>query len=372
MEQCNLELENEAALVYRAYRERSLATQSALRVTFAASSASRARRRSSSSRRAWARSRPASCAISGSPPRGRRVTLFVVLLDTSSADASFNYSAIATLEDREVESAGLYDLATQARGAVMRVVGSGEIAFQRIAREMMGYYLLGFEPEAGDRDGGSHDIKVAVSRPNATVRARGLLSIPAAPPTPEALLAAALRSPLVDRGLPIRATAYALRDGASGKVRLLIAARVGRASRPVSVGFALSGPGGKVVASRAYQGIAGGDGEWVEFTGEAVGGPRHLQPAPRRGGRGGPARQRRAHGEGRARLGGRARDLGPRARAFVGRGSRPPGRGSRAGGRRPLGLRGSGRPRSGSAWRKRRSPSSWRTRRTALLSCGLR
>ena len=38
----------------------------------------------------------------------------------------------------------------------------------------------------------------------------------------------------------------------------------------MSVGFALSRPEGKVVASRAYQGLAGGDGEWVEFTGEAV------------------------------------------------------------------------------------------------------
>ena len=153
---------------------------------------------------------------------------------------------------------------------VLKVVGSADAAFQRIARELMGYYMLGFEPEGNDRDGRNHSVKVEVSRPKATVRARGLLNIPAAPPTPEVLLSAALRSPLVDRGLPIRAAAYALRDGASGKVRLLIAARVGRASRPVSVGFALSGPGGKVVASRAYQGIAGGDGEWVEFTGEAV------------------------------------------------------------------------------------------------------
>ncbi len=145
------------------------------------------------------------------------MTLFVLLLDTSSADASFNYSAIATLEDREVESTGLYDLATQARGAVLRVIGSGETAFQRIAREMMGYYLLGFEPEAGDRDGGSHDIKVAVSRSKATVRARGLLSIPAAPPTPKELLAAALRSPLLDPGLPVRLAAYTLHGRRGGQ-----------------------------------------------------------------------------------------------------------------------------------------------------------
>jgi VWFA-related protein len=270
MEQCNLELENEATLVYRAYRERSLATQSALRVTFRSLERIEGPKTLVFISEGLGTESRGELRDLGIAASRARVTLFVILLDTSSADASFNYSAIATLEDREVESAGLYDLATQARGAVMRVVGSGEIAFQRIAREMMGYYLLGFEPEAGDRDGGSHDIKVAVSRPNVTVRARGLLNIPAAPPTVEELLAGALRSPLVERGLPIRATAYALRDGASGKVRLLIAAHVARASRPVSVGFALSGPGGNVVASRAYQGLAGGDGEWVEFTGETV------------------------------------------------------------------------------------------------------
>ena len=174
------------------------------------------------------------------------------------------------MEDREVESAGLYDLATQARGAVLRVVGSGETAFQRIAREMMGYYLLGFEPEAGDRDGGSHDISVAVSRSKATVRARGLLSIPVAASDPRG--AAGGRPPLaaLDPGLPVRLAAYTLTDAAAGKVRVLMAARVGGSTRPLSVGFALADAAGKVAASRAYEGIAGGEGEWVEFTAEAV------------------------------------------------------------------------------------------------------
>ena len=262
------------------------------------------------------------------------------------------------------DTSGLYDLAGLSRGVVLKVVGSPDAAFQRIARELMGYYMLGFEPEADDRDGRSHSVKVEVSRPKATVRARGLLNIPTAPPTPEVLLSAALRSPLVDRGLPIRAAAYALRDGASGKVRLLIAARVGRASRPVSVGFALSGPGGKVVASRAYQGIAGGDGEWVEFTGEAVVDPAtynlRLAVVDASGRRGSVEHTVKAALVSR----GRARDLGPRARAFVGPGRRPPGRGPRAG--RAVASRPSWkwpaaiRP----AWRKRRSPSSWRTRRT--------
>ena len=270
MEQCNLELTNEAALVYRLYRERSLATQSALRATLGSLERIEGPKTLVFISEGLGTESPGELRDLGIAASRARVTLFVVLLDTSSADASFNYSSIATLEDREVESAGLYDLATQARGAVLRVVGSGDTAFQRIAREMMGYYLLGFEPEAGDRDGGTHEIKVAVSRPSTTVRARGLLSIPAAPPTPEELLATALRSPLLDPGLPIRIAAYVLPDAAAGKVRVLMAARVGRSTKPLSVGFALSNAAGKVAASRAYQGIAGGEGDWVDFTGEAV------------------------------------------------------------------------------------------------------
>jgi tetratricopeptide (TPR) repeat protein len=134
----------------------------------------------------------------------------------------------------------------------------------------MGYYLLGFEPEPGDRDGKSHEVKVVLPRQKATVRARGLLDIPSRPPSPPEQLAAALRSPLVEGGLPIRAATYALRDPATGKVRVLIAARVGRASRPVSLGFALASATGEVAASRAYQGLAGGEGEWLEFTSDAV------------------------------------------------------------------------------------------------------
>ena len=215
MEQCNLELQNEAALVYRLYRERSLATQSALRATFRSLERIEGPKTLVFISEGLGTESPGELRDLGIAASRARVTLFVVLLDTSSADASFNYSAIATMEDREVESAGLYDLATQARGAVLRVIGSGETAFQRIAREMMGYYLLGFEPEAGDRDGGSHDIKVAVSRPKATVRARGLLSIPAAPPTPRG--AAGGRPPLASPGSrPARPPRRVHADGRRG------------------------------------------------------------------------------------------------------------------------------------------------------------
>jgi VWFA-related protein len=267
---CQRDLEEDARQVYAEYRDRSLATQAALRTTLGALEGIEGPKTVVLISEGLGTESPSEVRDLGVVASRAQVTLYVVLLDTSSADASFDYSALATQEDREVEAAGLYDLALQTRGAVMRVVASPEAAFQRISSEMAGYYLLGVAPEPADRDGRGHAVRVRVSRPGALVRARGLLAIPATPPTPESLLLAALRSPLVDRGLPLQVTAFALREGASGKVRLLIAARVGRAGRPLSVGFALSNSAGKVAASRAYHGIQGGDGDWVDFTGEAV------------------------------------------------------------------------------------------------------
>jgi VWFA-related protein len=267
---CQRDLEQDAQQVYQEYRERSLSTQAALRGTLGTLERIEGPKTVVLISEGLGTESPGEVRDLGVLASRAQVTLFVVLLDTSSADASFDYSALATQEDREAEAAGLYDLAGQTRGAVLRVVGSPEAAFQRISSELAGYYLLGVAPEPADRDGRGHEVRVRVSRPGALVRARGLLEIPSQPPTPELLLAAALRSPLVDRGLPVQATAFALREAASDKVRLLIAARVGRAARPVSIGFALSNAAGKVAASRAYQGIAGGDGEWVDFTAEAV------------------------------------------------------------------------------------------------------
>ncbi|HEX9190335.1 MAG TPA: tetratricopeptide repeat protein, partial [Vicinamibacteria bacterium] len=268
--QCQREHEQDANLVYQEYRERSLGTQAALRTTLDSLARIDGPKTLILISEGLGTESPAELRDLGAAASRAQATLFVLLLDTSSADASVRYSAIASQEDRELESAGLYDLAAQARGAVLRVVGAGDVAFQRVSRELMGYYLLGFEPEPGDRDGRGHPVKVQVSRPGVTVRARQLLSIPAAPPTPQQMLASALRSPLVDSGLPLQVTAYALRDAESDKVRVLIAARVGRASRPVSLGFALSSSSGEVAASRAYQGLEGGAGDWLDFTGEAV------------------------------------------------------------------------------------------------------
>jgi VWFA-related protein len=198
-----------------------------------------------------------------------QVTLYVLRVETSSGDASIPSGARALLQDRGVESEGLENLASYTRGTIYRVIGAGGDLFGRIARELEGYYLLGFEPEGGDRDGKEHSVQVQVSRPGVTVHARSLVTIPAAAPGQREVLTAALRSPLVQRGLALRVTSFALPDPAPGKVRVLVAADVARASRPVALALALVGPHDAVAASRMYQGVgAETSGDRVPFVGD--------------------------------------------------------------------------------------------------------
>jgi VWFA-related protein len=269
-EACRQEMVAEANQVYLQYRDRSLASQRALGNVLQSLRGIEGPKTVVLISEGLGTEDPSEVRNLALAAAEAQVTLYVLLLNTSRSDAAFSRTEAADFEDRETEAAGLYDLAGLTRGSVLQVVGSGESAFRRIAEELAGYYMLGLDPEGEDRDGRSHEVRLRVTRPTVTVRARGVLNIPIRPPAAQDLLAAALRSPLVDRGLPIRATTYALRDGATGKVRLLVAARVGRAVRPLSVGFAVSSPTGKVAASRAYEGITGGEGEWVDFTGEAV------------------------------------------------------------------------------------------------------
>jgi VWFA-related protein len=270
VEQCRLELEGQAAQVLANYRERSLQSRRALVAVLRGLKAVEGSKTVVLiSEGLWTETLAEVTEI-GEAVAEAQVTLYVFLLEKPGPEAQFGRGHAPSQEERSAQTTALYDLAGMSRGAVFPVIGTSDAPFARLAREMTGHYLLGFEPEGKDRDGRSHSVKVEVSRPKTSVRARTLLSIPAAAPTPRDQLASALRSPRIDRTLAVRAATFAMRAADPGKVRLLIAAQVGSSRRPLSVGYALSGPGGKVVTSRAHEGVSGGEGEWGEFVGEVV------------------------------------------------------------------------------------------------------
>lgn len=137
------------------------------------------------------------------------------------------------VEDQMLRRAGLEMLTSAARGALFNLTGTGGGVFDRLTSELSGYYLLGLEAEASDRNGRPHPIRVDVSRPNVTIRSHrtmmaGAAANPAAPArTPQQIVTAALGSPLPASSLPIRAIAFSFRGLEPAKVRLLIHAEIG-------------------------------------------------------------------------------------------------------------------------------------------------
>ena len=74
--------------------------------------------------------------------------------------------------DRLERTRSLENLASASRGTFLSLTGNGAPVFERVARELSGYYLLGVESEPADSDGRPHGLRVVVNRTGATVRAR--------------------------------------------------------------------------------------------------------------------------------------------------------------------------------------------------------
>ena len=160
--------------------------------------------------------------------------------------------------DDGLMSEGLDQVAGQTRGSMSVVNGDGKIAFDRLGRELSGYYLLGFEPSEADRTGRERRIKVDVKTRGLTVRARPTFVVPAAEAaakkelTPMQQLGEVLKNPLPVRGLPMRVATYtAIESGA--KVRVIITAEVGdaaKASAEWPVGIIVLDKNDKIVVNR--------------------------------------------------------------------------------------------------------------------------
>ena len=181
-----------------------------------------------------------------------RVTLHVVRPSSSLMGDASRASApgLAFTMDDYLMRDGLEQLAAQTRGRMLQIsAGTGAGAFERLNRELSGYYLIGFEPTEADRTGRQRRIRLQVRRKGLTVRARPTFALPkdaavasgagssdggSEMRAPEEVVKELLSSPLPDRGLPIRVATYNTADSKDSRVRVIIAAEVGDpASEPV-------------------------------------------------------------------------------------------------------------------------------------------
>lgn len=194
----------------------------------------------------------------GAAAAAAHASLYVLRLDASAFDAAEARSGLALASDARTMADGLETLAGFARGTVFTVAASGTGVFERLARELSGYYLVAFEPAPTDRDGRPHQIRVDVKRPGVVVRARREVRAEPGPPagdapSAEVLLARALAAPTILTDLAIRLSAYVTADEEdAAQVRLALSAEIGRdreAAEDVTVGFALLDARGRIASS---------------------------------------------------------------------------------------------------------------------------
>jgi VWFA-related protein len=188
----------------------------------------------------------------GEETAAARAALYALRVVPSIADVTERRASETNLFDRDLAALGLEALVGQTRGSLETTFGRAEAAIDRLALELTGYYLIGFEPEASDRDGKPHEISVKVNRPGVTVRARRQFVAPVstAAPTDEDLLKDALRQPLPASDVALTVATHSYKDPASDKVKVLVSAEIGDTrtfALPRALGFWVSSEKGDVV-----------------------------------------------------------------------------------------------------------------------------
>lgn len=183
-----------------------------------------------------------------------RASLDVLLLDVPDVDASQAQRPTTPREDRQLYVSGLETLAGASRGALHRIISSGDQAFSRIMRSLAGYYLIAVEARPSDRDGRRHRINVKTTRRGATLFARRGFLAPtsAAASSPAEAVKRALRAPLTINDVPMRLATWTYKEPGTARVRLILSAEVERApDQPLdyTAGFVLVDRDNRVIAS---------------------------------------------------------------------------------------------------------------------------
>jgi VWFA-related protein len=160
-----------------------------------------------------------------------RVALNVLIVDEQRGDVSIARNGPTPEADRRRETSGLQNIASASRGGVFHAIGTAEGVFERLLREMSGYYVLGIEQRPGDLEDRRHRVDVDVQRRGVTVRSPQAFALSAAARpkrSAEDNLQSALMSPFAVAEIPLRVTTFAQQDSSAGKVRLAVAADVGQ------------------------------------------------------------------------------------------------------------------------------------------------
>lgn len=189
-----------------------------------------------------------------------RAQLYVLQPDHPIHSVTEVNEAPSIENDLDLRKEGLQDLATRTGGVFRAISGNAESLFTQIADETSAYYLLGFEPTPGERDGKLHKIDLVTTRKGVTVRTRpGFVIERKVDPTPladPADVASLLKDVRTRKDVPLRATAYAARSADRANVKIITVLETMDPDATLSsAAFALIDLKGRIAAQWAEEGV---------------------------------------------------------------------------------------------------------------------
>jgi VWFA-related protein len=142
-----------------------------------------------------------------------RATLYTIFVPAAMFSADRRGLSSTPARDQYMRSGPLETLAGMTGGSTFRADVNAETTFQRLARELSGYYRVGVEKDPLDGSSKARHMKVQVSRNGTTVRARDLFDVRTYEDRDwSARLASALDSPILATGVGLRMTSYVAMD----------------------------------------------------------------------------------------------------------------------------------------------------------------
>jgi VWFA-related protein len=138
-----------------------------------------------------------------------RVTIFTLFVPAMTSSASRRLVSTTPINDQHLHLWPLETLAGMTGGGSFRVEVGAEGAFERIRRELGGFYRLGIEKEPADQDARARRLRVQVSRGGATVRTRETFDVRTYEDRDwAARMAAALDGPVPATRIGLKVTSY--------------------------------------------------------------------------------------------------------------------------------------------------------------------
>jgi VWFA-related protein len=142
-----------------------------------------------------------------------RATVFTLFVPGSTFSADRRLMSSTPTRDHFLHASALETLAGMTGGGSFRAEVGAEGAFDRLRREMAGFYRVGVERDPTDLAGHGRTMKVQVTRTAVTVRAREIFDVRTYEDRDwAARLAGALDSPVPASGVGLRVTSYLAAD----------------------------------------------------------------------------------------------------------------------------------------------------------------